>query len=66
MDRPIHLSYDVDALDPNWALSTGTPVIGGLTVREAFFIAEEIAATSKLESLPAIKPSAHCTVAVRL
>ena len=47
MDRPIHLSYDVDSLDPSCALSTGTPVVGGLTLREGFFIAEEIAATSK-------------------
>ena len=47
MDKPIHLSYDVDALDPSCALSTGTPVVGGLTLREGFFIAEEIAATSK-------------------
>lgn len=50
MDRPIHLSYDVDSLDPSCALSTGTPVVGGLTLREGFFVAEEIAATSKCES----------------
>jgi len=25
-DRPIHLSFDVDALDPSVAPSTGTPV----------------------------------------
>lgn len=51
MDRPIHLSYDVDALDPSCALSTGTPVVGGLTLREGFFVAEEIAATSKCHIL---------------
>lgn len=27
-DRPIHLSFDVDALDPSVAPSTGTPVSG--------------------------------------
>ncbi len=27
-DRPIHLSFDVDALDPSVAPSTGTPVCG--------------------------------------
>lgn len=32
--RPIHLSFDVDALDPTVAPSTGTPVRGGLTFRE--------------------------------
>jgi arginase len=39
-DTPIHLSFDVDALDPMWAPSTGTPVRGGLTLREGDFIAE--------------------------
>jgi arginase len=32
--RPIHLSFDVDALDPTVAPSTGTPVRGGLSFRE--------------------------------
>jgi arginase len=39
-DTPIHLSFDVDALDPQWAPSTGTPVRGGLTLREGDYIAE--------------------------
>ncbi len=39
-DTPIHLSFDVDALDPLYAPSTGTPVRGGLTLREGDFIAE--------------------------
>lgn len=29
-DRPIHLSFDVDALDPSVAPSTGTPVRHGI------------------------------------
>ena len=33
-DAPIHLSFDVDAMDPTVAPSTGTPVRGGLTFRE--------------------------------
>ena len=36
-DRPTHLSFDVDALDPTVAPSTGTPVRGGLTFREGQF-----------------------------
>lgn len=32
--RHIHLSYDIDALDPFYAPSTGTAVRGGLTFRE--------------------------------
>ena len=39
-DRPIHLSFDVDALDPSVCPSTGTPVRGGLTFREGHYICE--------------------------
>ncbi|KAJ7864838.1 hypothetical protein B0H14DRAFT_2735855 [Mycena olivaceomarginata] len=39
---PIHLSFDVDALDPSVAPSTGTPVRGGLTFREGHYICEAI------------------------
>ncbi|KAL9083876.1 MAG: hypothetical protein Q9165_008346 [Trypethelium subeluteriae] len=41
-DTPIHLSFDIDALDPMWAPSTGTAVRGGLTLREGDFIADEL------------------------
>lgn len=40
--RPIHLSFDIDAFDPSLAPATGTPVIGGLTYREGIYITEEI------------------------
>lgn len=43
--RPIHLSFDVDSLDPSLAPSTGTPVLGGLSLREGLYIAEEVANT---------------------
>jgi guanidinopropionase len=33
-DGPAYLSLDVDGLDPVFAPGTGTPEIGGLTVRE--------------------------------
>ena len=50
-DRPIHLSFDVDALDPTVAPSTGTAVRGGLTFREGHYICEAIAETELLVSL---------------
>lgn len=50
-DRPIHLSFDVDALDPEVAPSTGTAVRGGLTFREGHYICEAIAETGLLVSL---------------
>ncbi|CAD6578307.1 MAG: Arginase, catabolizes arginine to ornithine and urea [Cyphobasidiales sp. Tagirdzhanova-0007] len=50
-DRPIHLSFDIDACDPSVAPSTGTPVRGGLTFREAHYIVEAMAETNLLVSL---------------
>ncbi|KAK1927336.1 putative arginase [Papiliotrema laurentii] len=47
-DKPIHLSFDVDAMDPTVAPSTGTPVRGGLTFREGHYITEAVAETGCL------------------
>ena len=44
----IHLSFDVDALDPTFAPSTGTPVRGGLTYREGCYICESLYETGCL------------------
>jgi arginase len=49
-DRPLHLSYDIDALDPLIAPATGTTVRGGLTYREAHYVAEAVAYTGLLAS----------------
>jgi len=49
-NRPIHLSYDIDAVDPSHAPATGTTVRGGLTYREAHFVAEKVAASGNLAS----------------
>lgn len=48
---PIHLSLDMDALDPDEAPGVGTPVRGGLTYREAQLAMELLAASGKLRSL---------------
>jgi len=50
-NKPIHLSFDVDALDPSVAPSTGTPVRGGLTFREGHYICEAIYETGLLVAL---------------
>ncbi|KAJ3280700.1 Arginase, catabolizes arginine to ornithine and urea [Borealophlyctis nickersoniae] len=47
-DTPVHLSFDVDALDPTVAPSTGTPVRGGLTFREGHYICEAVCETGRL------------------
>lgn len=49
-DRPIHVSYDIDAVDPLHAPATGTAVRGGLTYREAHYVAEAVARSGALQS----------------
>lgn len=53
--RPIHLSFDIDAFDPSLAPATGTPVNGGLTYREGIYITEEVHNTGA-ELLPGPPP----------
>lgn len=53
--KNIHLSYDIDALDPFYAPSTGTAVRGGLTFREGSYICEELYSTGKLTSMDLVE-----------
>nr|XP_006638730.2 PREDICTED: arginase-1 isoform X1 [Lepisosteus oculatus] len=53
--RPIHLSYDIDAIDPSVSPATGTPVKGGLTYRESVYVAEEICRTGLLSALDVVE-----------
>ncbi|XP_061561603.1 arginase-1 isoform X2 [Phycodurus eques] len=54
-ERPIHLSYDVDALDPTVTPATGTPVLGGLTYREGVYIAERLSDTGSLSAVDVVE-----------
>ena len=47
----IHLSLDMDAIDPDEAPGVGTPVRGGLTYREAQLAMEMLATSGKLRSI---------------
>ena len=47
----IHVSLDMDSIDPEEAPGVGTPVRGGLTYREAQLAMEMLAASGKLRSL---------------
>jgi len=47
----VHLSLDLDGLDPDVAPGVGTPVRGGLTYREAHLLAEMIADTGRLAGM---------------
>lgn len=44
----VHLSFDIDAIDPLYAPGVSTPVTGGLSYREAHLALEMIADTRKL------------------
>jgi len=54
-ERPLHLSYDIDAVDPHFAPSTGTRVRGGLNYREAHYIAESVAETGALVGMDLVE-----------
>ncbi|QPG74560.1 hypothetical protein FOA43_001891 [Brettanomyces nanus] len=54
-EAPIHVSYDVDGIDPQYVAATGTPVRGGLTLREGLFIVEELAASGVLAGLDIVE-----------
>ena len=46
----IHVSFDMDVLDPMYAPGTGIPLPGGLTNREALLLMEEMASIGKVKS----------------
>ena len=41
-DRPVYLTFDIDAIDPSQAPGTGTPEIGGLFTWQALSIMRQI------------------------
>ena len=53
----LHVSFDVDMLDPSIAPGTGTRVPGGLNYREAQLVMEMIADTGRMASLDVVEVS---------
>lgn len=51
----IHLSFDVDAITPEYAPGTGTPVPNGITAREAFLAVEMLAQSGKMISMDLVE-----------
>ncbi len=47
----LHVSFDMDGIDPTEAPGVGTPVRGGISYREAHFLMEAVAASGALGSL---------------
>lgn len=53
--KGIHLSLDLDALDPMFAPGVGTPVNGGVTYREGHLAMEVLCASGKLRSVDVVE-----------
>ena len=51
----IHVSFDMDAMEPVEAPGVGTPVTGGLTIREAHLLMEILAESAKVSSLDVVE-----------
>jgi arginase len=54
LDR-IHVSFDLDSMDPRHAPGVGTPVIGGLSYREAHLLMEILADSGKVKSMDLVE-----------
>src|SRR5205085_3511620 len=50
----LHVSLDLDAVDPMFAPGVGTPVRGGLSYREAHLALELVAESNRLDSLDVV------------
>ena len=53
--KRIHLTVDMDALDPVEAPGVGTPVPGGITYREAHLLMETLADSGKVSSMDLVE-----------
>lgn len=51
----LHISFDLDVVDPSEAPGVGTPVHGGITYREAHLAMEMVAETGRLTSLDLVE-----------
>ncbi len=66
--RKLHISFDIDVLDPAFMVATGTPVSGGLTMRESISIVRRLCAESNVvgfdlvELHPALDPTYATTL----
>jgi arginase len=54
-NRKIHVSFDIDVMDPAFAKGTGTPAPGGMSYREAHLAMEMVADTGQLQSMEMVE-----------
>ncbi len=66
--RKLHISFDIDVIDPAFTVATGTPVPGGLNMRESITIVRRLCAESNVVSFdlvelhPALDPTYRTTL----
>lgn len=66
--RKLFISFDIDVVDPAYMTATGTPVAGGLTMRESIAIIRRLCAESNvigfdlIELHPALDPTYKTTL----
>jgi arginase len=53
--KHIHVSLDMDSIDPSCAPGVGTPVPGGLTLREAHLLMEILADSGKVRTMDIVE-----------
>ncbi|KAK5791651.1 hypothetical protein VI817_006960 [Penicillium citrinum] len=54
-ETPIHVSYDIDSLDPEWVPSTGFPVSPGLSLDEGILISRRLHNTGNLVAMDLVE-----------
>lgn len=54
-DHPLHVSFDIDSMDPKFAPSTGVPVKNGFTPFEIDMVATQLIAESNLKSMDIVE-----------
>ncbi|CAD8113571.1 unnamed protein product [Paramecium sonneborni] len=53
--KPIHVSFDVDSIDPEFAHGTGTLVDGGISYREAHYLLRKLASSRQLVGMDLVE-----------
>lgn len=52
---PLHLSFDIDGIDPRLAPATGTPVLNGVSTEDTLVLLKKIAQSSQLISMDLVE-----------
>jgi arginase len=54
-DHPLHISFDIDSIDPNFAPSTGVPVRNGLTPTDLITLGAKLSQNSIIRSIDVVE-----------